>query len=116
MCETTESKKKKKNQNDTLDTLLVFYSLVFLFFFEFGYLLGCGFMGGGGRGFGDYCYFCTVLLPWCVQGKNILPDDTSTVPSFTAFCSAALTQQSFFMSRKKILAAVLAVPKDEQHR
>lgn len=47
MCETTESKKKKKNQNDTLDTLLVFYSLVFLFFFEFGYLLGCGFMGGG---------------------------------------------------------------------
>lgn len=103
--ETTESKELKWYFRYTASVLLSngFFNLDFCWDVVFG-----------GAIFGDYPYFCTVVL-WCVQGKHFLPDDTSTVPSFTAFCSAALTQQCFFRSQKKTLLVGLALPKTEQH-
>ena len=80
----------QKNQNDTLNTFPVFYSLGFFFNWDFCWDVIWRLLSG--------------LSSSLVCSRKTLPDDTGTVPSSTAYCSAPRTQQGFSRSRKSLVS------------
>lgn len=95
----------QKNQNSTLDILLVFHSLVVFFFFSNYTFVGMWFYFYGGFVFSSGVFLRNtrrqLTLWYCAF--------------FYCLLLSSLTQHSCFRSKKKILTVGLAAPKNEQN-